>query len=83
MAVLQVLTGDCRKTNQEDVADFKNIPVDKDTTADEVLQRVLCKLGDEVNLRNTPRASSLMDSLWTESSVCFKVLVYVLWLQMW
>ena len=35
------------------MADFKNIPVDKDTTADEVLQRLLCKLGDEVNIRNS------------------------------
>ena len=59
----------CRKTNQEDVADFKNIPVDKDTTADEVLQRVLCKLGDEVNVRNPANASSLVDSLWAESSI--------------
>ncbi|KAK2179943.1 hypothetical protein NP493_466g05012 [Ridgeia piscesae] len=44
---IRVYPGGLRKTNQEDVADFKNIPVDKDTTADEVLQRVLCKLGDE------------------------------------
>ena len=39
----------CRNVSQDDVVDFKNIPVDKDTTADEVLQRVLRKLGDEVS----------------------------------
>ena len=65
------------------MADFKNIPVDKDTTADEVLQRVLCKLGDEVNVRNPAMASSLMDSVWTELSICLNVFVYVLWLQVW